>query len=66
MSLMLKITNISKNARAKGIYNKLKSRIRVENRSFTIIIYKVIKEQTNLKLIQLYKGIFYIKDLRQA
>jgi len=64
MSLMLKITNVSKNARAKGIYNKLKSRIGVENRSFTIIIYKVIKEQTNLKLMQLHKRIFYIKDLR--
>ena len=64
MSLMLKITNVSKNARAKGIYNKLKSRIGVENRSFTIIIYKVIKEQINLKLTQLRKGIFYIKDLR--
>jgi hypothetical protein len=64
MSLMLKITNISKNARAKGIYNKSKSRIGVENRSLAIIIYKVIKEQINLKLIQLYKGIFYIRDLR--
>jgi hypothetical protein len=61
---MLKIINISKNAKAKGIYNKSKSRIRVENRSFAIIIYKVIKEQTNLKLIQLRKRIFYIKDLR--
>jgi len=61
---MLKITNVSKNARAKGIYNKLKSRIGVENRSLTIIIYKVIKEQINLKLTQLRKGIFYIKDLR--
>jgi hypothetical protein len=61
---MLKITNISKNARAKGIYNKSKSRIGVENRSLAIIIYKVTKEQTNLKLTQLHKGIFYIKDLR--
>jgi hypothetical protein len=51
MSLMLKITNVSKNARAKGMRNKSKSRIRVENRSFAIIIYKVIKEQINLKLI---------------
>jgi hypothetical protein len=64
MSLMLKITNISKNARAKGIYNKSKSRIGVENRSLAIIIYKVIKEQINLKLTQLHKGIFYIRDLR--
>jgi predicted CopG family antitoxin len=64
MSLMLKTTNVSKNVRAKGIYNKLKSRIRVENRSFAIIIYKVIKKQTNLKLTQLYKRIFYIRDLR--
>jgi hypothetical protein len=63
---MLKITNISKNARAKRIYNKLKSKIKVKNRSFIIIIYKVTKEQTNLKLTQLYKGIFYIKDLRQV
>jgi hypothetical protein len=63
---MLKITNISKNARAKGIYNKLKSRIGVKNRSLTIIIYKVTKEQINLKLMQLYKGIFYIRDLRQV
>jgi hypothetical protein len=61
---MLKITNISKNARAKGIYNKSKSRIGVENRSLAIIIYKVTKEQTNLKLTQLHKGMFYIKDLR--
>jgi len=61
---MLKITNISKNARAKGMRNKSKSRIGVENRSFIIIIYKVIKEQINLKLTQLYKGIFYIRDLR--
>jgi hypothetical protein len=61
---MLKITNVFKNARAKGIYNKLKLKIGVENRSFAIIIYKIIKEQTNLKLMQLYKGIFYIKDLR--
>jgi hypothetical protein len=64
MSLMLKIINIFKNTRAKGIYNKLKSRIGVENRSFAIIICKVIKEQTNLKLMQLHKGIFYIRDLR--
>jgi hypothetical protein len=64
MSLMLKTTNVFKNARAKGIYNKLKSRIGVENRSLIIIIYKVIKEQTNLKLMQLHKRIFYIKDLR--
>jgi hypothetical protein len=64
MSLILKITNIFKNVRAKGIYNKLKSRIGVENRSLAIIIYKVIKEQINLKLTQLYKRIFYIKDLR--
>jgi hypothetical protein len=64
MSLMLKITNVFKNVRAKRICNKSKSRIKVENRSFAIIIYKVIKEQTNLKLIQLHKGIFYIKDLR--
>jgi hypothetical protein len=63
---MLKITNVFKNARAKGIYNKLKSRIGVKNRSLAIIIYKVIKEQINLKLMQLYKGIFYIKDLRQV
>jgi hypothetical protein len=63
---MLKITNIFKNARAKGIYNKSKSRIGVENRSFAIIIYKVTKEQTNLKLTQLRKGIFYIRDLRQV
>jgi hypothetical protein len=63
---MLKIINISKNARAKRIYNKLKSKIKVKNRSFIIIIYKVTKEQTNLKLTQLYKGIFYIKDLRQV
>jgi hypothetical protein len=63
---MLEITNISKNARAKGIYNKSKSRIGVENRSLAIIICKVIKEQINLKLTQLYKGIFYIKDLRQV
>jgi hypothetical protein len=61
---MLKIINISKNAKAKGIYNKSKSRIGVENRSFTITIYKVIKEQINLKLTQLRKGIFYIRDLR--
>jgi hypothetical protein len=40
------------------------SRIGVENRSFAIIIYKVIKEQINLKLMQLRKGIFYIRDLR--
>ena len=64
MSLILKIINISKNARAKRIYNKSKSRIGVENRSLAIIIYKVIKEQINLKLTQLYKGIFYIRDLR--
>ena len=64
MSLMLKTTNVFRNARAKGIYNKLKSRIGVENRSLAITIYKVIKEQTNLKLIQLRKGIFYIRDLR--
>jgi hypothetical protein len=63
---MLKIINVFRNARAKGIYNKSKSRIGVENRSLTIIIYKIIKEQTNLKLIQLYKGIFYIRDLRQV
>ena len=63
---MLKITNVFKNAKAKRIYNKSKSRIGVENRSFIIIIYKVIKEQINLKLTQLYKGIFYIKDLRQV
>jgi hypothetical protein len=63
---MLKTTNVSKNARAKRMHNKLKSRIGVENRSFIIIIYKVIKEQINLKLTQLYKGIFYIKDLRQV
>jgi hypothetical protein len=63
---MLKTTNVSKNAKAKGIYNKLKSRIGVENRSLAIIIYKVTKEQINLKLTQLHKGIFYIKDLRQA
>ena len=44
--------------------NKSKSRIEVENRSLIIIIYKVIKEQINLKLTQLYKGIFYIRDLR--
>jgi uncharacterized protein YfaS (alpha-2-macroglobulin family) len=66
MSLMLKTTNVFKNARAKRIYNKLKSRIGVENRSLAIIIYKVIKEQINLKLTQLYKGIFYIRDLRQV
>jgi hypothetical protein len=66
MSLMLKIINVFKNARAKGIYNKSKSRIGVENRSFIIIIYKVIKEQINLKLMQLRKRIFYIRDLRQA
>jgi hypothetical protein len=48
---MLEITNIFKNARAKGMRNKLKSRIGVENRSFAITIYKVIKEQINLKLI---------------
>jgi hypothetical protein len=47
---MLKIANVFKNVRAKRIYNKLKSRIGVENRSFIIIIYKVIKEQINLKL----------------
>ena len=41
---MLKIANIFKNARAKGIYNKLKSRIRVKNRNLAIIIYKIIKE----------------------
>jgi hypothetical protein len=64
MSLILEIINISKNARAKGIYNKSKSRIKVKNRSLAIIIYKVIKEQTNLKLMQLHKGIFYIRDLR--
>jgi hypothetical protein len=64
MSLMLKITNISKNVKAKGMYNKSKSRIGVENRSLAIIIYKITKEQTNLKLTQLCKGIFYIKDLR--
>jgi hypothetical protein len=46
--------------------NKSKSRIGVENRSLAIIICKVIKEQTNLKLTQLRKGMFYIKDLRQA
>jgi hypothetical protein len=63
---MLKITNVSKNAKTKGIYNKSKSRIGVENRSLTIIIYKVTKEQINLKLIQLRKGIFYIRDLRQV
>jgi hypothetical protein len=61
---MLKITNVSKNARAKGMCNKSKSRIGVENWSLAIIIYKVIKEQTNLKLTQLYKGMFYIRDLR--
>jgi hypothetical protein len=66
MSLILKIINVSKNVKAKGIYNKSKSRIGVENRSLIITIYKVIKEQTNLKLTQLYKGIFYIKDLRQV
>jgi hypothetical protein len=44
--------------------NKSKSRIGVKNRSLIIIIYKVIKEQINLKLTQLHKGIFYIKDLR--
>jgi hypothetical protein len=66
MSLMLEITNVFRNARAKGMRNKSKSRIRVENRSFAIIIYKVIKEQTNLKLTQLRKGIFYIRDLRQV
>jgi hypothetical protein len=44
MSLILEITNIFKNARAKRIYNKLKSRIGVKNQSLTIIIYKVIKE----------------------
>jgi hypothetical protein len=66
MSLMLKITNVFKNARAKRIYNKSKSRIGVENRSLAITIYKVIKEQTNLKLIQLREGIFYIRDLRQV
>jgi hypothetical protein len=63
---MLKIINVFKNARAKGICNKSKSRIGVKNRSLAITIYKVIKEQTNLKLMQLRKGIFYIKDLRQA
>jgi hypothetical protein len=66
MSLILKIINISKNARAKRIYNKSKSRIGVENRSLIIIIYKVIKKQINLKLMQLRKGIFYIRDLRQV
>jgi hypothetical protein len=50
MSLILEITNVFKNARAKGMRNKLKSRIGVENRSLVITIYKVIKEQTNLKL----------------
>jgi hypothetical protein len=64
MSLMLKIINVFKNVKAKRIYNKSKSKIGVENRSLAIIIYKVIKEQTNLKLTQLRKGIFYIKDLR--
>jgi hypothetical protein len=63
---MLEITNVFKNVKAKGIYNKLKLRIGVENRSFAIIICKVTKEQINLKLTQLYKGIFYIRDLRQA
>jgi hypothetical protein len=63
---MLKITNISKNARAKRMRNKLKSRIRVENQSLAIIIYKVIKEQINLKLTQLRKRMFYIRDLRQV
>jgi hypothetical protein len=63
---MLKIINVFKNARAKGIYNKSKSRIGVENRSLAITIYKVIKEQINLKLTQLRKGIFYIRDLRQV
>jgi hypothetical protein len=63
---MLKITNISKNVKAKGICNKSKLKIEVENWNFTIIIYKVIKEQINLKLTQLCKGIFYIKDLRQV
>jgi hypothetical protein len=63
---MLKTINVSKNAKAKGIYNKSKSRIGVKNRSLAIIIYKVIKEQTNLKLMQLRKGIFYIRDLRQV
>jgi hypothetical protein len=48
------------------MYNKLKSRIKVENRSLAITIYKVIKEQINLKLTQLRKGIFYIRDLRQV
>ena len=43
---------------------KSESKIGVENRSFIIIIYKVIKEQINLKLTQLRKGIFYIRDLR--
>jgi hypothetical protein len=33
MSLMLKITNVFKNIRAKGMRNKSKSRIGVENRS---------------------------------
>jgi hypothetical protein len=66
MSLILKIINVSKNARAKGMYNKSKSRIGVENRSLAIIIYKVIKKQINLKLTQLRKGMFYIKDLRQV
>jgi hypothetical protein len=66
MSLILETINVSKNARAKGMHNKSKSRIGVENRSLAIIIYKVIKEQINLKLMQLRKGIFYIKDLRQA
>jgi len=55
-----------KNAKAKGMRNKSKSRIGVENRSFAIIICKVIKEQTNLKLMQLRKRIFYIRDLRQV
>jgi hypothetical protein len=64
MSLMLKIINIFKNVKAKKIYNKSKLRIGVENRSLAIIIYKVIKEQINLKLTQLRKGIFYIRDLR--
>jgi hypothetical protein len=41
---MIKTINVFKNARAKGIYNKSKSRIGVENRSLIIIIYKVIKE----------------------
>jgi hypothetical protein len=44
MSLILEIINVFKNARVKGIYNKSKSRIGVENRSLAVTICKVIEK----------------------